>query len=116
MPFVISAGKALDEKKTEVRVRFKPQPGFYADQELRNEFVMTLEPSGAEHMTMGLICKQAGQDLKPVLSEMSQEIGDRCDSARACCRTCAGGSERLTSRWRAGTVESARCCRRTPGC
>eukprot|EP00475_Leptophrys_vorax_P007655 TRINITY_DN1484_c0_g1_i1.p1 TRINITY_DN1484_c0_g1~~TRINITY_DN1484_c0_g1_i1.p1 ORF type:complete len:620 (-),score=175.14 TRINITY_DN1484_c0_g1_i1:51-1826(-) len=46
VPFILKAGKALNERKAEVRVQFKPLPGQLYKVE-RNELVMRIQPSEA---------------------------------------------------------------------
>lgn len=54
VPFIIKAGKALDESKVEVRMQFKDSPGanaMFQDQAIpRNELVLRLQPSEAIYM------------------------------------------------------------------
>lgn len=54
VPFIMKAGKALDERKAEIRIQFKDPPaaGFLFDNQgcPRNELVMRLQPSEAVYM------------------------------------------------------------------
>ena len=49
MPFILSCGKALDEKLVDIRMQFKPTSGnlFTGKQVLPNELVMRVQPDEA---------------------------------------------------------------------
>lgn len=77
VPFILRAGKALNERKSEVRVQFKKAPGSgllfpdvgSAGQGLsRNELVMRLQPNEAVYMKVNI--KSPGLAGDPVMSEL----------------------------------------------
>lgn len=77
VPFIMRAGKALNERKSEVRVQFKKAPGSnllfpqvgVEEQGLwRNELVMRLQPNEAVYMKVNI--KAPGLAGDPVMSEL----------------------------------------------
>eukprot|EP00604_Paraphysomonas_vestita_P001480 CAMPEP_0174821888 /NCGR_PEP_ID=MMETSP1107-20130205/10936_1 /TAXON_ID=36770 /ORGANISM="Paraphysomonas vestita, Strain GFlagA" /LENGTH=270 /DNA_ID=CAMNT_0016039453 /DNA_START=778 /DNA_END=1590 /DNA_ORIENTATION=+ len=58
VPFIMKAGKALDERKAEIRIQFKDPPaaGFLFDNQgcPRNELVMRLQPTEAVYMKVNV--------------------------------------------------------------
>ena len=85
VPFILKAGKALDERRSEIRVQLKSTPGdiFAEDDGLSrgrfgaepkdlgagpNEFVLRIQPH--EEMYMKLTIKEPGLGVRPVPSEM----------------------------------------------
>lgn len=77
VPFIMRAGKALNERKSEVRVQFKRPPGSgllfsgIGDGELglgRNELVIRLQPNEAVYMKVNI--KSPGLAGDPVMSEL----------------------------------------------
>ncbi|EGC38470.1 hypothetical protein DICPUDRAFT_45843 [Dictyostelium purpureum] len=60
MPFILKCGKALDERKTEVRIQFKRPDNFlFRDEEIsRNELVMRIQPGEAVYLK--LLTKKPG--------------------------------------------------------
>eukprot|EP00271_Cylindrocystis_brebissonii_P016091 TRINITY_DN39291_c0_g1_i1.p1 TRINITY_DN39291_c0_g1~~TRINITY_DN39291_c0_g1_i1.p1 ORF type:complete len:526 (-),score=130.76 TRINITY_DN39291_c0_g1_i1:704-2281(-) len=78
VPFIMKAGKALNERKAEIRVQFKDVPGDIFGGETkggRNEFVMRLQPS--EAMYMKLTVKKPGLEMAPIVSELDLSYHDR---------------------------------------
>eukprot|EP00457_Paulinella_chromatophora_P003951 gb/GEZN01003961.1/.p1 GENE.gb/GEZN01003961.1/~~gb/GEZN01003961.1/.p1 ORF type:complete len:561 (-),score=91.83 gb/GEZN01003961.1/:324-2006(-) len=79
VPFIMRAGKALDQRKVDVRVQFKPVPGikriFPDDDVDRNEFVIRFQPN--EAMWWRLNAKAPGKDTHPVLTELDLTYKDR---------------------------------------
>ena len=54
MPFILKAGKALNERKVEIRIQFRP-PAAELNQSLdplRNELVIRLQPDEAVYLKM----------------------------------------------------------------
>jgi len=49
VPFILKCGKALNERKAEIRIQFKPLPGQLYDAE-RNELVMRVQPDEAVYL------------------------------------------------------------------
>ncbi|CAI8031640.1 Glucose-6-phosphate 1-dehydrogenase [Geodia barretti] len=70
VPFILKCGKALNERKAEVRIQFKDTPGniFGEKSARRNELVIRLQPN--EAMYMKLMMKQPGMSFEPVESEL----------------------------------------------
>lgn len=72
VPFVLKAGKALDERKAEIRVQFKTPPGsnfmFGGVTTPRNELVIRLQPDEAVYMKMNV--KSPGLATVPLQTEM----------------------------------------------
>ena len=85
VPFILKAGKALDERRSEIRIQLKSTPGdiFADDDGLSrgrfgtepadlgagpNEFVIRIQPH--EEMYMKLTIKEPGLGVRPVPSEM----------------------------------------------
>lgn len=75
VPFILKAGKALNEKRSEIRIQLRPTPGdIFADGSEAgpdagpNEFVLRLQPH--EEMYMKLTIKEPGLGVQPVPSEM----------------------------------------------
>lgn len=76
VPFIMRAGKALNETKSEVRMQFRNAPGaslLFADARegpglQRNELVIRLQPKEAVYMKMNI--KSPGLAGDPVLSEL----------------------------------------------
>lgn len=50
VPFIMRAGKALNERKAEVRIQFKDVPGDIFSQTTRNELVVRIQPDEAVYM------------------------------------------------------------------
>lgn len=70
VPFIIRAGKALNERKTEVRIQFRSAPGgsrLFGTQP-RNELVMRIQPD--EALYLKTLVKQPGLAGNPVVSEL----------------------------------------------
>lgn len=84
VPFIVKAGKALDEKKVEVRIQFKTCPASLWGRETaethRNELVMRLQPNEAIYMKVNV--KQPGWDNKIHMSEMDLSYKKRYEGLR----------------------------------
>ena len=52
MPFILKAGKALDESKVEIRLQFRPVPGASKQSVARNELVFRVQPTEAIYLKM----------------------------------------------------------------
>lgn len=53
VPFILRAGKALNERKAEVRIQFKEVAGdIFSDQTQRNELVVRIQPEEAVYLKM----------------------------------------------------------------
>lgn len=74
VPFIIKAGKALNEAKCEIRVQFKDVPGDLFEsrrvhgKQARNEFVVRLQPDPTIFMKMTV--KEPGLDMNLAQSEL----------------------------------------------
>ena len=74
MPFILKAGKALNERKVEIRIQFRPPAAELTSNldPLRNELVIRLQPDEAIY-------------LKMVSLHMYDKQADVCASERAPC-------------------------------
>lgn len=81
VPFIIKAGKALNERKAEIRVQFKKAPGangMFGGQEIsENELVMRLQPDEAVYVKTNV--KSPGLATKPIVSELDLSYKERYD-------------------------------------
>eukprot|EP00051_Salpingoeca_urceolata_P003544 m.58591 g.58591 ORF g.58591 m.58591 type:complete len:527 (+) comp12885_c1_seq1:291-1871(+) len=70
VPFVLRCGKALNEKKAEIRIQFKDAVASPFSEETlhRNELVIRVQPK--EAMYMKFLNKAPGMEFKPQASEM----------------------------------------------
>ncbi|KAL6766229.1 GLD1 [Auxenochlorella protothecoides x Auxenochlorella symbiontica] len=78
VPFIIKAGKALDERKAEIRIQLHETPHFIFAGESsssRNELVVRLQPDEAIYMKF--IVKKPGLDTEPVISELDLDYHSR---------------------------------------
>lgn len=84
VPFILRAGKALNERKSEVRVQFKqpagsdmlfPQVGKDGKRLERNELVLRLQPEEAVYVKMNI--KMPGLAGDPVVSELDLSYKSR---------------------------------------
>ncbi|EQC35901.1 glucose-6-phosphate dehydrogenase [Saprolegnia diclina VS20] len=79
VPFIMKAGKALNERKVEVRIQFKPAPGashmFLGAEIPRNELVLRLQPNEAVYMKTNV--KSPGLSTKAVASELDLTYHER---------------------------------------
>merc|ERR1740129_2122851 len=79
VPFIMKAGKALDERKAEIRVQFKDAPGvrrlFGGEDMHRNELVMTLQPNEAVYLKMNV--KAPGMSSEHTQSELDLSYQER---------------------------------------
>lgn len=68
VPFILKAGKALDEQKVEIRIQFKAvAPGLFTNIG-RNELVVRVQPSEAVYVKLNQ--KYPGLETKPVISDL----------------------------------------------
>mmetsp|Transcript_45217 Transcript_45217/g.102383 ORF Transcript_45217/g.102383 Transcript_45217/m.102383 type:complete len:518 (-) Transcript_45217:42-1595(-) len=79
VPFIVKAGKALNERKAEIRIQFKDAPAskfmFDGQKCPRNELVMRLQPDEAVYMKVNV--KEPGLASKPVQSELDLSYKSR---------------------------------------
>jgi glucose-6-phosphate 1-dehydrogenase len=81
VPFIIKAGKALNERKAEIRIQFKNAPGaamMFGGQAIsENELVMRLQPDEAVYVKTNV--KSPGLATKPIVSELDLSYKERYD-------------------------------------
>jgi len=77
VPFILRCGKALNERKAEVRIQFKDVPGdiFKPGEVKRNELVIRVQPHEAVYMKM--MTKKPGMSFEPVESELDLSYSSR---------------------------------------
>ncbi|KAK3755019.1 hypothetical protein QZH41_011068, partial [Actinostola sp. cb2023] len=76
VPFILKCGKALNERKAEVRIQFHDVPGDIFDGKCkRNELVIRLQPN--ESVYLKCMIKEAGMSYKPVESELDLTYSNR---------------------------------------
>ena len=81
VPFIIRAGKALNERKTEIRMQLHSTPKFIFEGEgcdpehMRNEIVVRLQPDEAIYLK--LMVKEPGLETIPVISELDLDYRRR---------------------------------------
>lgn len=68
VPFILKAGKALNEKKGEIRIQFKDVPGDIFQNTQRNELVIRVQPDEAIYCKM--MTKRPGMHFDPVETEL----------------------------------------------
>jgi len=69
VPFILKCGKALDQKKGEIRVQFKEVPGdIFSGQTVRNELVIRVQPDEAVYCKM--MTKKPGMFIEPIQTEL----------------------------------------------
>ncbi|XP_071657303.1 glucose-6-phosphate 1-dehydrogenase, partial [Patagioenas fasciata] len=76
VPFVLRCGKALNERKAEVRLQFRAVPGdIFAQRCKRNELVVRVQPREAVYAKMNT--KRPGLSLQPLEAELDLTYGSR---------------------------------------
>ncbi|KAH8294052.1 hypothetical protein KR054_007839 [Drosophila jambulina] len=83
VPFILRAGKALNDSKSEVRIQYKPAENcdtFGVSGEARNELVLRWHPSEEVFMRMRL--KRTGEDLTLRDTELNLRVDDRGPGSR----------------------------------
>lgn len=79
VPFILKAGKALNERKAEMRIQFKDAPAasflFQGSDCPRNELVMRMQPSEAVYIKTNV--KSPGFRAKPIQSELEVNYDTR---------------------------------------
>lgn len=85
VPFILKAGKALNERKAEMRIQFKDAPAadYLFDGEAcpRNELVMRMQPNEAVYLKTNV--KSPGFSDLPVQTELSVDYDSRFFSHQA---------------------------------
>ncbi|KAM4664864.1 glucose-6-phosphate 1-dehydrogenase isoform 2-T2 [Discoglossus pictus] len=76
VPFIMRCGKALNERKAEVRLQFRDVPGdIFQGQCKRNELVIRVQPDEAVYTKM--MTKKPGMYFNPEESELDLTYGNR---------------------------------------
>lgn len=76
MPFILRCGKALNERKAEVRLQFHDVAGdIFHQQCKRNELVIRVQPNEAVYTKM--MTKKPGMFFNPEESELDLTYGNR---------------------------------------
>ncbi|XP_072847590.2 glucose-6-phosphate 1-dehydrogenase isoform X1 [Pogona vitticeps] len=76
VPFILRCGKALNERKAEVRLQFREVPGdIFNRQCKRNELVIRVQPNEAVYTKM--MTKKPGMFFNPEESELDLTYGNR---------------------------------------
>ncbi|XP_045166383.2 glucose-6-phosphate 1-dehydrogenase X-like isoform X1 [Mercenaria mercenaria] len=77
VPFILRCGKALNERKAEVRIQFKDMPGdiFSEGKVKRNELVIRVQPNEAVYMKM--MTKSPGMSFDCEETELDLTYGSR---------------------------------------
>jgi len=75
------AGKALNERKAEVRIQFKEVPGNIFDDSIRrNELVVRIQPN--EAIWLNVINKKPGMKFETAETFLDMSYGERFEDAR----------------------------------
>ncbi|PSC70121.1 glucose-6-phosphate 1-cytoplasmic isoform [Micractinium conductrix] len=78
VPFVLKAGKALNDKKAEIRVQMRATPHYIfpgQPEATRNELVVRLQPDEAIYLKM--IVKKPGLEIDTAISELDLDYSKR---------------------------------------
>lgn len=76
VPFILRCGKALNERKAEVRLQFRDVAGdIFRQQCKRNELVIRVQPNEAVYTKM--MTKKPGMFFNPEESELDLTYGNR---------------------------------------
>jgi glucose-6-phosphate 1-dehydrogenase len=76
VPFIVKCGKALDERKAEIRIQFKEASGdIFSDQCRRNELVMRVQPQ--EALYLKIMTKEPGMTSHLVETELDLTLPNR---------------------------------------
>jgi len=83
VPFIMKAGKALNERKAEIRIQFKDAPAinfmFPGQKFARNELVMRIQPNEAVYLKCSM--KAPGLYTNPITSELDLTYKSRYSDA-----------------------------------
>ncbi|KAG0175750.1 Glucose-6-phosphate 1-dehydrogenase [Apophysomyces sp. BC1021] len=75
VPFILKAGKALNEAKVEIRIQFRHVPGNLYKESSRNELVMRIQPKEALYMKFNN--KQPGLSYQTIQTDLDLSYHDR---------------------------------------
>lgn len=79
VPFILKAGKALNEKKAEIRIQFRDVPGALFPGLSRNELVIRVQPDEAVYMKF--MNKRPGLGMDTTISELDLTYKHRYNDA-----------------------------------
>ncbi|PWY99184.1 putative ZWF1-glucose-6-phosphate dehydrogenase [Testicularia cyperi] len=79
VPFILKAGKALDEAKVEIRVQFKDAQGLF-DNIPRNELVVRIQPNEAVYLKMN--AKKPGLEMATLPADLDLTYKERFSEVR----------------------------------
>lgn len=80
VPFILKAGKALDEAKVEVRFQFKDEQKNLFDHAQRNEFVLRIQPNEAIYLKVN--AKIPGLHMGSLPADLDLTYKERFEDAR----------------------------------
>lgn len=82
VPFIIKCGKALDERKAEIRLQFKDSEGgsIFAQKCQRNELVFRVQPNEAVYFK--LMTKKPGMEFNMEETELDLTLTDKYEGER----------------------------------
>mmetsp|Transcript_772 Transcript_772/g.2008 ORF Transcript_772/g.2008 Transcript_772/m.2008 type:complete len:560 (+) Transcript_772:85-1764(+) len=75
VPFILKCGKALNERKVEIRIQFTEVPGKIIEDATRNELVMRVQPDEAIYMKMSI--KRPGLKMHSTQTELDLNYNTR---------------------------------------
>eukprot|EP00128_Syssomonas_multiformis_P016105 Colp12_sorted_trinity150504_noHs@28115 len=75
VPFILKCGKALETRKAEIRIQFKPVPGDIFGNTARNELVIRVQPNEAVYLKM--MVKRPGMNWEVTQSELDLTYSQR---------------------------------------
>jgi len=77
VPFILKCGKALNERKAEIRIQFRDHPSELYKSAARNELVITVQPKEAVYLK--IMAKTPGLEESIVETELDLSYKDRFD-------------------------------------
>lgn len=80
VPFILKAGKALDEAKVEIRVQFKDVEGGLFSDIPRNELVIRIQPNEAVYLKMN--AKKPGLEMNTLPADLDLTYKERFSEVR----------------------------------
>ena len=81
VPFILRSGKALNERKAEVRIQYRDVPGdIFSGSTVRNELVMRVQPGEAVYAKV--MTKTPGMSFNLEETELDLTYNNRYSNAR----------------------------------
>lgn len=80
VPFIMKAGKALDNSKVEVRIQFKDMPSGLYEEAVRNELVIRIQPDEAMYFKFN--SKNPGLSKRVITTDLDLTYKDRYKDMR----------------------------------